>query len=516
MRRLLRSLNMSSVSDAMNIRNEAVPTENSPRNMSVLWVVLLCCVVPALAISSQSYWIDEALTAAKASSPTLAMWWERMATEKASDLQMPLYMLTTWGVAQLFGTAEWVLRAANLPWFAAGLMAFTFSFRGRQRILAAAVGALSPFAWFYLDEARPYAMQLGASLLVAASIRQLTKDAENAAKPTTWLAFFAIGIGVLAGTSLLGVFWCFAAVLMLVWMKGWGGSLQWLRTARVACACLALWICFLGAYYAWTLKVGARASAMATTNWQSPLFVVYELMGFSGLGPGRLEIRAAGFSAFKSCLVPLVIYGSVIASVMMAGTTGWWRRSRNETLKVGLVMIATLLCLVAAGLLLHFRVLGRHCAPALPVVLVLLIEGVWIVGKWRGAAMISVMVVLTTSCLSARFAERHLKDDYRAAATRGREAAEAGKTVWWSADAQAAEFYGLQIAAEQTNGATVRLVLNPDDAALADAALPDIVICSKPDLYDVHGALGRKMVAGGFVETTNHPAFRVLQRAQGK
>lgn len=507
---------MSSVSDAMNIRNEAVPTENSPRNMSVLWVVLLCCVVPALAISSQSYWIDEALTAAKASSPTLAMWWERMATEKASDLQMPLYMLTTWGVAQLFGTAEWVLRAANLPWFAAGLMAFTFSFRGRQRILAAAVGALSPFAWFYLDEARPYAMQLGASLLVAASIRQLTKDAENAAKPTTWLAFFAIGIGVLAGTSLLGVFWCFAAVLMLVWMKGWGGSLQWLRTARVACACLALWICFLGAYYAWTLKVGARASAMATTNWQSPLFVVYELMGFSGLGPGRLEIRAAGFSAFKSCLVPLVIYGSVIASVMMAGTTGWWRRSRNETLKVGLVMIATLLCLVAAGLLLHFRVLGRHCAPALPVVLVLLIEGVWIVGKWRGAAMISVMVVLTTSCLSARFAERHLKDDYRAAATRGREAAEAGKTVWWSADAQAAEFYGLRISAEQTNSATVRLVLNPDDAALADAALPDIVICSKPDLYDVHGALGRKMVAGGFVETTNHPAFRVLQRAQGK
>jgi fluoride ion exporter CrcB/FEX len=252
---------------------------------------------------------------------------------------------------------------------------------------------------------------------------------------------------------------------------------------------------------------------MATTNWQSPSFIIYELMGFGGLGPGRLEIRAAGFSAFKSCLVPLVFYGSVIASVMRAGVSGLWRRRRNETFKIGLVVIATLLCLVAAGLLLHFRVLGRHCAPALPVVLVLLIEGVWIVGKWRGAAMMSVMVVLMASCLSARFAERHLKDDYRAAAARGREAAAAEKTVWWSADAQAAEFYGLRISAEQTNGAMVRLVLNPDDAALADAALPDIVICSKPDIYDVRGALGRKMVAGGFVETASFPAFRVMQRA---
>ena len=501
---------------AMNIRDKAVPTENSPRNVPGLWVVLLCCVVPALAISSQSYWIDEALTAVKASSPTLAAWWERMATEKASDLQMPLYMLTTWGVVQLFGNAEWVLRAANLPWFVTGLMAFAFSFRGRQRMFAAAVGALSPFAWFYLDEARPYAMQLGASLLVAASIRQQTKDVEKNAKPTTWLALFAIGIGMLAGTSLLGVFWCFAAVVMLVWIKGWSGSLQLLRSARVACVCLALWLCFLGAYYAWTLKVGARASAMATTNWQSPLFIIYELMGFGGLGPGRLEIRVAGFSAFKSCLVPLVFYGSVIASVMMAGASGLWRRSRNEAFKVGLVVIATLLCLVAAGLLLHFRVLGRHCAPALPVVLVLLIEGVWIAGKWRGAAMMSVMVVLTASCLSARFAERHFKDDYRAAAAHGRAAADAGKTVWWSADAQAADFYGLRTAAEQTNSATVRLVLNPDDAALADAALPDIVICSKPDIYDVHGALGRKLATGGFMETTNHPAFRVLQKTQSK
>ena len=497
---------------AMNIRDESTPPNNCAGDVPGWWIVLLCCVFPTLAISGQSFWIDEALTAMKASSPTLCLWWERMVTERASDLQMPLYMVTTWGVAQLFGTGEWVLRAANLPWFVAGLTAFAFSFRGRQRVFAAAAGALSPFAWYYLDEARPYAMQLGASLLVAAAIRQLTTGVEVPAKPATWLALFGVGIGVLAGTSLLGVFWCMAALVLFVRIAGWHPSLQLLKSARAAGVCLGLWLCFLAAYYVWTLKIGARASAMATTNWQSPLFILYELLGFGGPGPGRLEIREAGLSAFKSSLLPLAVYGGIIATVSITGVSVLWRRNRRETFQTGLVVVATLVILVVAGVLLHFRVLGRHCAPALPVVLVLLIEGIRTNGKWRRVAATALLLVLAASCLSVRLAERHRKDDYRAAAVLGRKAVAAGEGVWWSADAQAAEFYGLRLGIAQTNEARARLVLNPDDASLAAASLPDMVICSKPDLYDAHGALGRKLSAGGFVETARFPAFRVMRR----
>jgi hypothetical protein len=275
-----------------------------------------------------------------------------------------------------------------------------------------------------------------------------------------------------------------------------------------------VWLCFLAAYYAWTLKVGARASAMATTNMQSAGFVVYELLGFGGAGPGRLEIRTAGLSAFKPWLLLLAGYGAIIVPGLLAGAVTLWRRNRRVMIRVGVVVCGTVACLVMAGWLMHFRVLGRHCAPALPVVLVLLIEGAWMFENWRRAAMTLVLFALLTSCFSARFAGRHLKDDYRAAAAHGREALDAGKKVWWSADAQAAEFYGLRITAEQTNGAMARLVLNPDDATLANAALPDMVICSKPDLYDVGGALGRKLSAAGFVEVARFPAFRVMQKGE--
>ena len=47
-----------------------------------------------------------------------------MVAEKMSDLQMPLYMAYVWGWARLFGAEEWVLRAANLPWFIGGLLAY--------------------------------------------------------------------------------------------------------------------------------------------------------------------------------------------------------------------------------------------------------------------------------------------------------------------------------------------------------------------------------------------------------
>jgi len=142
--------------------------ENSDEGISARswpWAVLgvLVCLV---AISRQSLWIDEAFMAVKASQPTLAAWWRAMLEGGGSDLQMPLYMIYVWGFAKIFGLSEWSLRAANIPWFVAGVAAFIRVFPRPQRPAVAAVTLAAPFAWYYLNEARPYTMQLGASLLV--------------------------------------------------------------------------------------------------------------------------------------------------------------------------------------------------------------------------------------------------------------------------------------------------------------------------------------------------------------
>src|SRR3984957_2783493 len=111
-----------------------LPSENTGGS-SWPWA-LLALAVCLIAISSQSFWIDEAFMAGKAAQPTLADWWHMMPKGSGSDLQMPLYMIYMWGFAKIFGLAEWNLRAANIPWFVIGFAIFISALPKPQRSAA--------------------------------------------------------------------------------------------------------------------------------------------------------------------------------------------------------------------------------------------------------------------------------------------------------------------------------------------------------------------------------------------
>jgi hypothetical protein len=470
-----------------------------------------------LAISQQSYWIDEALTALKAARPSLGGWWQHIVAEQASDLQMPVYMLYAWGWAKLFGTGEWVLRTANLPWFVGGVAAFALSFRGLHRLFAAAVVVLSSFAWFYLDEARPYAMQLGLSLFLVAAIRFLNATSGDVGKENRWVWTFCAGLWLLAGTSLLGVFWCGAAVVALVVVLGRARVLDLWRSVRGAWLVLGVGLCGLAVYYLWTLSAGARASTAGTTNLQNAVFIGYELLGFGGLGPGRLEIREAGLTAFRAHVLPLAVYGGFVVVVLVAGAARLGRCAARKLAVVGTVMAVTLGCLLLAGWALHFRVLGRHCAPAFVAVMVVLVAGATELisrrGWWQRLVVAGFLALSLGSCLSARFAARHQKDDYRAAADRARVALAAGQNVWWSADRSGAEFYGVPLRDTATGRADrAWWVVNASADSLLDIPLPDVVVCSKPDLYDGTGTLAGILTREHFGEEVRFAAFTIWTR----
>lgn len=489
------------------------PAGRSAWNRTV-WVLL--CGAPLLALSTQSYWIDETLTALKAAEPSLAGWWEQMVTEKMSDLQMPLYMFFVWVWAKLFGTSEWALRAANLPWFLGGLLAFASSFRGAARLLAMVCGVFSAFVWFYLDEARPYAMQLGASLLIVAALRQLGTPPIPCPPRNLWTWPFCAGVGILAGTSLLGVFWCGAALAALLARVGLRRVGELLKAAPLAWVTLALWLGGLAAYYLWTLKVGARASSAGTTDLQNALFIGYELLGFSGLGPGRLEIRAAGLTAFHAHLAALATYGLLIGPMLGWGIATAWRADRRRLLWLTLVVVTTLVSLLAAGWLLHFRLLGRHCAPAFVAGLLVLVLGAneaWQRDRlWSRLMLLGFLAASLASCLAARLAVRHAKDDYRSAAAYGRAMLAAGHTVGWSADVHGAWYYDLPLAEAPGEPRRAEVFLNSSRDSLATVELPEVVIVSKPDLYDVQGALGARLCDPQFRVTRTFTAFAIWQR----
>src|SRR5438046_2892386 len=134
--------------------------------------------VCVLAISNQSLWIDEASAAYKAQQPALRGWWEEMVTQKGSDLQMPLYMIWLWLCEKIFGSSEVALRAINLIWFLPAIAVVARSLSRERALQFAAVlaTAFSPFTWYYLNEARPYVMQMSASLVLVSTLIHWSQD----------------------------------------------------------------------------------------------------------------------------------------------------------------------------------------------------------------------------------------------------------------------------------------------------------------------------------------------------
>jgi hypothetical protein len=443
-----------------------------------------------------------------------------MEHEKTGCLQMPLYMLYTWGWARTFGWGEWALHLANLPWFAVGAGAFILSFPAgdRRRWVAGCLVLLCPFAWYYLDEARPYAMQLGVTLLAIASLRHLAQRcATGEASCVGPLALFLSALLVLSGSSLFGVVWAAAAGAALVLMVPWTQLARLLRNYYWLWLTAAVPLAALAVYYAWTLKQGARGSATATTTVGSILFDAYELLGFAGLGPGRLEMRSASVHALHGYWPLVVPYALALAVLLGAALWSAIRTWSPRQLAIALCCCVPPALILGAGWVLHFRVLGRHLAPFVPALLLLLTlgaAGLWSRGGWWARAPVLVFCALSVvSCLSLRFATRHEKDNYRAAAAVAKAELHNGKPVWWSAAEEGAIYYGLPVSTNAVGTSAARFVVNQPSDWLQQWPSPTVIVASKPDLYDGETALAEYIRQKGYQEAGRFQAFVVWERS---
>src|SRR3954469_20008194 len=99
----------------------------------VVCVWIFALLFPLLALSRQSFWIDEAITGNAASQPSLTEWWRSLKTVNGSDVQMPFYMVYVWAWEKLFGRSELALRFANYPWFVLGQVAAGSLWRDRRK-----------------------------------------------------------------------------------------------------------------------------------------------------------------------------------------------------------------------------------------------------------------------------------------------------------------------------------------------------------------------------------------------
>jgi hypothetical protein len=479
-------------------------------------------VIPFLAVTNQSLWIDEAMTAIKAIQPTWGAFEHIMINDRASDVQMPLYMLFIWGWEKFAGSSEYALRAANIPWFVVGQLAILLGLGYRRKLAVAAwtSGLMNPFLWQYLDEARPYVMQYaGSSLFLVGLVLSLDVVRGNRLGGAE-CGLIGCGLLVLCGSSMLGIPFACAALgcaVMSCVLWGWprkvvAKHLLWAWAAVLVGAGL-----LLGYYYAWTLSCGAGAARMKGNPLIGVGFAVYELTGFGGLGPGRLDLRENGFEAIRPYLLQIGWLGiSYLLFVFMiireAGQSLWhqWCGQRRLLLVLAGTLLLPTLFLVLLGRTTGFRILGRHFMPLLPLVLMGIGMGCSILwkeesGQRTGFSLSKLVIVLLAgtlciSCIMWRCASRHVKDDYRMAAAEARRVLHQGGAVWWAAAEAGAQYYKLP-----TESPLFRIL----PAEGWDGwPKPDRVILSKPDIYDAGGELHAWLVRNGYRETGSASAFR--------
>ena len=503
----------------------------------VLLLVLAAVMVSLLAVSPQSLWIDEANSAMKAVQPTWTGFVQIMASERGSDLQMPFYMVSLWGWEKLVGQGEYALRAMNVPLFlaavAAALWGLSISTGIRQWFCLWAV--CSPMVWTYLDEARPYSLQFLASTLVMVGLVNL---AGSRSRPHLGdAAFVFTGIVMLCGSSLMGVIYSF--FFGLAFLACWLGREPLFAALRrpglgIMALLAALFLAGLGIYYLWTLKVGARASGVGKTNILSMAFCAYELLGFTGVGPGRAALRDNPVAALRPFLPFLALYAFLLTAfffVAIKSIPHFLQPSRwSGFLPVFVAVLTSGAAVMVLGLAADFRVIGRHLMPLLPFLLIGLAglsSALWVKGgKVNRGAVVAVLFLGLISCVSQRTFSRFAKDDYRSATNVVREAIAGNGTVWWAADEAGANYYGVfpqardgksgETPQPSTSAADSGHIYSAIGASAEDIATlpsPDVVILSKVDIYDPSGALRAWMKDQGFATTKTLPAFTVWEKA---
>jgi hypothetical protein len=288
---------------------------------------------------------------------------------------------------------------------------------------------------------------------------------------------------------------------------------RWLtlfKIAPVATVLAGILLLALLGYYDWTRSLNLKATQIGTTTPATAVFVFYELLGLTGLGPGRAELRESALASLPRFLVPLGIFTVAAACIVwfalreVRSALDW-----RKWLLLGCLVAAPVLGLFAIGVLTRFRVLGRHVMPLLPIVLLVVCLGVaaaWRRGRFARCAAILFLSFSVLSCLSVRFAARHRKDDYRSAAHLAQAALAAGQTVWWNADVRPPFYYKFPVVGFGSERGAYSLQ-NPLPDHLTNLPAPNLILRNRPDTYDVYGTVGKYLQARGYAPAQRFTAF---------
>jgi hypothetical protein len=491
------------------------------RRFSLL--ILFCCLAfVTLAPSGQSLWIDEGHAAEIFQNPDFHKVVVSTISDAGSQAQMPGFILSAWLGSRLLGAGEYEMRLPNLIW---GWLAVVLLWLTGRMVSSASLPVLlasSPFLWFYMDEARPYAMQIaGGAASAYALARLLTFSQFDWKFAISW----TLGAILMGSASMLGGF-CVMALTLLAFVSA-------IRSKTAIQLPPFILVCFgyllmatLGVYYLWTILRGAGGAKLWTVSAGNIGFAFYELLGFAGLGPGRLALREAAKSGtgeavrtllpFTPWLMLLAIILAIAFFLILRCKPGLPRKLVIANFAILVIGIS---CLTLAAYVAKWPFWGRHFAPFLPFLIVSVAVGIQhstMPAILRNGTLAALIGIWSFSSLNIRFLDRHMKDDYRRAVGIACQLLHKSKSVWWAADQATAEYYMLPVSESAGTNKALSLYM-PDEAKLLSLPHPDIIILSRPDQFDAPGAIRDYLERNNYQQTESFVGFSIWKgRTTGK
>lgn len=493
----------------------------------------LSLIIGLVMVSSDSLWIDELQTVAYAQIDGPWAFVTQATASEESESQMIGYLSYVWAWEKVLGGSEWSLRLSNLPWLLLACWAVVRTSRLLGLAAMPAAFLVQPFLWCYVDELRPYTMQIAGGSLV---LWGLAEYVWGRGLESQWAWKLMAGALVVSLGSMLGAV-TVAAVLVV--MVGFAIRNQWWPEPKAVGVLLGGLVLLgaLGAYYAWTLVGGAGGARQWSVGLANFAFTAYEFLGFTGLGLPRDLMREAaksGPGVLAQAMDPYLprIAGLAAGYVLLALGAVWPRRRGQGDRKPRVaapaddallaasaalwVLALNTLLLLALAYAASWPFWGRHLAPVFPCWVLLLAWGLQRCGsRWWGVLVAAgVLSLLLLSALVLRFSPDHAKDDYRGGAAVARRAVADGQTVWWvAAPVSRVDFYR---APWQRGSPPPRWVEmpapTPDGIALS--APPDLVLISKPDIHDPGGLVNAYLAEHGFEQAESLKAFAVWRRGR--
>ncbi|MFN3861653.1 MAG: hypothetical protein ACK4R2_09310 [Roseateles sp.] len=490
----------------------------TPRR-DLLILLFITGVLAALTIDQRSLWTDEIGTWSISVANGPLDWAQRFWHHHNSDGQIPLYHLAMYLWTQAFGSSELALRWANVPWLLIALLGLhRLRLQGALRWLTIAVFCLHPLVWYQLNEARPYILHLAGACWLLAGCVNLDLATQPDDLDASWREVL-IGTFLLVGSSALGAFWILGALLVLaIWNHR--ALLALIGSARRQLGFTALLLggcalCIIVAAH--SHLSGARASLAASFSVGGLIYGGIELLGAAGLGPSRHQLRS------QIRLSDPIQLGLMFAAATLALTCVGlaWRRLATGRARAmtAIALLVPIAALAGVGLLLHWRVVGRHLSGALPLLCLAL--AYFLRGAWRDQQLAArvlaaaLILTLTASSIAIRLADRHGKDDYRQAAAWAQAALREGKTVLWLANERAIGYYRLSgWTPDGIAGLPPGLIPFTHYPARAGAGqpAPDVVIYSPREGVDPDDLARPVLRTGGYRLTQTAIAFELYRK----